>query len=188
MAGISRLSNSDFLDTRGCNDGDEPAVLGELKRHDLNVLCQRNSSGGAGVVPVPPQGHQQAVALGSPLAAAPFCLCTFCSCPSYETAKGSAGLSPPLSVCQQPLDGGISPVFFFSLFLSTSPDLNLIRTISYRILIYAKFTVSFSNSQSREKFLKLKLHSLSNSYFKRKIYTSWQSFDASFLFNASSPV
>lgn len=88
--------------------------------------------------------------------------CTCCSCPLTR------GWRRPRAAWQ-PLDGGISPEFRFSLFLSTSQGSNLISEISYGILIYAKFTVSFSNIQSRKKLIKLKLHSLSNSYFKRKI-------------------
>lgn len=85
-----------------------------------------------------------------------------CSCPL------TLGWRRPRAAWQ-PLDGGISPEFRSSLLFSTSQGVHLISAISYRILIDAKFTVSFSNIQSGKKLIKLKLHSLSNPYFKRKI-------------------
>lgn len=161
----------------------------------MNVFCQCNSSSRRsgwscrdGVMAIASHWLHQAMAFGEQLAAAQLFLCIFFTCPLTMKSWQPTAPSLLLWVHWQPLDGGISPGFFFSLFLSLSQDIQLIGMISYRIVIYAKLTVSFRNIQSRKKLIRLKLPSLSNSYFKREIYTSWQSFDVFFLVGASSPL
>lgn len=90
------------------------------------------------------------------------CALAYCALVLYGIVTAHCSHSLLQWVCKQPLDGGISPLFFFSLVGSTSQNINLISMISYRILMYAKFTVYFSNIQSR-KTHKSKVHSLSNS-------------------------
>lgn len=102
------------------SDGNERSVFGKLQCQDVNVFCQCNSSSrrsgwscSDGVMSITSPRFHQAVAFGEQLAAAQLFLCIFFTCPLTMKSWQPTAPSLLLWVCWQPLDGGISPGFFF---------------------------------------------------------------------------
>ena len=151
MADVSRLSNSGFLNIPPFNDhdDDEPRVFGKLRCHDLLFrqkvrleLWRWSDVSGT---------HWFHQAVGPSWQLCSGSLVCFALVLGLRSGDGSRSRSLLLCLSQQPLDGGSSPGFSCRLFLTTSQEIHLIDTVAYRILIYAKFTISFSSIQGRKK-------------------------------------